>query len=80
MFLQQFERKFIVALRQSAVAHHVGKHDGREFALLAVFGRHERIKPDRARNEMVNTPTPSAFANRHSVARLFWAARFHQSA
>src|SRR2546426_12630489 len=36
MFLQQFERKFIVALRQSAVAHHVGKHDCGEFALFAI--------------------------------------------
>ena len=36
MFLQQFGRKFIVALRQSAVAHHVGKHDCGEFALFPV--------------------------------------------
>src|SRR5207248_7254503 len=57
VFLQQFQRQLVVTLRQCAVAHHVGKHNGREFALLAVLERHERIKPDRARNEMANTPT-----------------------
>jgi hypothetical protein len=35
----------------------VGKHDGGKFALLAVFRRHERIKPDHVQNEMANTPT-----------------------
>ncbi len=36
MLLQQFQRKFIIALRQRAVAHHVGEHDGGEFALFGV--------------------------------------------
>ena len=36
MFLQQFQGKLVVALRQRAVAHHVGEHDGGELALLSV--------------------------------------------
>src|SRR5207237_10325353 len=84
MFLQQFLRKLVVALRERAVAHHVCEHDGREFALLAVFGRHERIKPDRARNEMANTPTlyplspivtqsPDSFGHRGFINGADWA-------
>ena len=34
MFLQQFLRKLVVALRQRAVAYHVGKHDGCQPALF----------------------------------------------
>src|SRR5207302_1857695 len=34
MFLQQFLGKLFVALAQRAVAHHVGEHDGGEFALF----------------------------------------------
>src|SRR5262249_6309213 len=34
MLLQQFQGKLVVTLRKRAVAHHVGKHDGRELALL----------------------------------------------
>src|SRR5204862_8230837 len=36
MFLQQFQRKLVVALRQHAIAYHVGEHDGGEFAYLVV--------------------------------------------
>ena len=39
MFLQQFLGKLFIALRKRAVAHHVGKHDGGELALLS-FGAH----------------------------------------
>ena len=34
MFLQQFLGKLFVALRQRAVTHHVGEHDGGQLALL----------------------------------------------
>ena len=34
MFLQQFLGKLFVALAQRAVAHHVGEHDGGQFALF----------------------------------------------
>ena len=44
MFLQQFQRKLVVALRQRAVTHHVGKHDGGELALLRV-GAHGSVNP-----------------------------------
>jgi hypothetical protein len=50
MFFQQLERELIVALRQRAVAHHVGKHDGRELALLTRIRGHARIKSDRVPN------------------------------
>src|SRR6185436_14256545 len=51
VFFEQFESEPIVALGQRAVAHHVGEHDGGEFPLLFVLGRHERIKAETARNE-----------------------------
>ena len=35
MFLQQLLAPAFVALRQRAVAHHVGEHDGGELALFA---------------------------------------------
>ena len=47
MFFEQLEGEPVVALRQRAVTHHVGEHDGGEFTLFDLFGRHERIKPDR---------------------------------
>src|SRR5713101_6744752 len=56
MFFKQLQRKPVVTLRQRAVAHHVGEHDGGQFALFDVFGRHERIKPERVRKEMTNLP------------------------
>lgn len=34
MFLQQFQRQLVVALRQRTVAHHVGEHDGGQLALF----------------------------------------------
>ena len=40
-----------VALCQGAVPHHVSEHDGSEFPLLCVLGRHERTKAETARNE-----------------------------
>src|SRR2546430_7407021 len=94
MFFEQFERERLVALGERAVAHHVREHDGREFALLAGFGRHERIKPDRARNEMANTPTlyplspnvtqsPDSFGQRGLTKALenrsVWATIRHDS-
>src|SRR5213593_468753 len=51
MFFEQFESESIVALGQGAVAHHVSEHDGSEFPLLCVLGRHERTKAETARNE-----------------------------
>src|SRR5437773_10239290 len=36
MFLQQLQRELTVALRQRAVTHHVGEHDGRELPYLVV--------------------------------------------
>src|SRR5438309_1085605 len=36
MFLQQFQRELVVALCERAIAHHVGKHNGREFPLLSL--------------------------------------------
>jgi hypothetical protein len=33
-------------LRQRAVTHHVGKHDGSEFALFGGFRRHGSIRRD----------------------------------
>ena len=54
MFFEQLEGEPVVALRQRAVTHHVGEHDGGEFALLGTFGIHQWIKSDRARNETAN--------------------------
>ena len=34
MFFEQLERELVVALRERAVAHHVGKHDRGELALF----------------------------------------------
>jgi len=51
VFFEQFESESIVALGQGAVAHHVSEHDGSEFPLLCVLGRHERTKAETARNE-----------------------------
>jgi hypothetical protein len=51
VFFEQFESEPIVALGQGAVAHHVSEHDGGEFPLLCVPGRHERTKAETARNE-----------------------------
>ena len=51
MFFEQFESESIVALGQGAVAHHVSEHDGSEFPLLCVLGRHERTKAETALNE-----------------------------
>src|SRR5439155_20043159 len=56
MFFEQLEGEPVVALRQCAVTHHVGEHDGGQFALFDVFGRHERIKPERVRKEIANLP------------------------
>ena len=44
MFFEQFESESIVALGQRAVAHHVSEHDGGEFPLLCVLGRHSALK------------------------------------
>ncbi len=64
MFFEQFESESIVALGQGAVAHHVSEHDGSEFPLLCVLGRHERTKAEPARNETANSPNGlAAFAN-----------------
>src|SRR5262245_29924943 len=43
MFLQQFQRKLVVALTEGAVAHHVGKHDGCQLALLSL-GAHTSVR------------------------------------
>ena len=51
MFFEQFESESIVSLGQGAVAHHVSEHDGSEFPLLCVLGRHERTKAETVRNE-----------------------------
>src|SRR5882724_11037945 len=59
MFFKQLQRKPVVTLRQRAVTHHVGEHDGGQFALFDVFGRHERIKPERVRKEIPNLPRSS---------------------
>ena len=64
MFFKQFQSESIVALGQGAVAHHVSEHDGSEFPLLCVLGRHERTKAETARNETANSPNGlAAFAN-----------------
>jgi hypothetical protein len=55
MLFEQLQREFVVALGERAVAHHVGKHDGRESALLDVFVGHERIRSERARKETPNS-------------------------
>ena len=47
MFFEQLQGEPIVALRQRAVTHHVGEHDGGQFALFDVLGGHARIKPER---------------------------------
>ena len=53
-----------VSLGQRGVAHHVSEHDGGEFPLLCVLGRHERTKAETARNETANSPNGlAAFAN-----------------
>ena len=44
VFFEQFESEPIVALGQGAVAHHVSEHDGGEFPLLCVLGRHSALK------------------------------------
>lgn len=36
MFFQQFEREFVIALGQCAVANHVGEHDGSQPALFVI--------------------------------------------
>jgi hypothetical protein len=36
MFLEQLERERFVALRERAVAHHVGNHESRQLALFGV--------------------------------------------
>src|SRR4029077_4768035 len=58
MLFQQLERELVVALGQRAVAHHIGKHDGSEFALLDTFGPHQWIKSDPAGNETANPWAP----------------------
>ncbi len=46
VLVQQFEGKGFVSLRQCAVAHHVGEHDGREPSLLVDFlGVHTSPSP-----------------------------------
>ena len=41
MLFQELERERLVFLRKRAVADHVGKHDGRELALLDTFSGHQ---------------------------------------
>ena len=53
---EQLQRQRLVMLGECAVAHHVGEHDGGQLALLGVFRRHGRIKPDRARKETTDRP------------------------
>ena len=70
MFFEQFESESIVALCQGAVPHHVSEHDGSEFPLLCVLGRHERTKAETPRNETANSPNGlAAFANPASVGQ-----------
>jgi hypothetical protein len=94
MFFEQFESESIVALGQGAVAHHVSEHDGSEFPLLGVLGRHERTKAETAWNETANSPNGlGAFANpawvgqggpvRRSATDTMWKTihnhpKFHQ--
>ena len=54
MFLEQFERQFVVALGKRAIAHHVREHDGGELSVLSVFGDHDNIKSNHRENEMRN--------------------------
>jgi len=43
MLFEQFQRELLVPLRVRGVAHHVGEHDGGEFAVLGSGIRHKEL-------------------------------------
>ncbi len=68
MLLQQLQRERLVPLRQRAVAHHVGEHNGGEFAVLGVLRGHGRIKPELRRKE-IKENSVGRTARRPSIRR-----------
>ena len=63
VFLEQFQRQPLVALRQRAVTHHVGEHDRGELALFGPFDSHlSRHQPD-DQNSRLRLPLWTSLCN-----------------